>query len=56
MIYMYMTFFFLLKNKIATPIPGRFSAAFTAVAARAVPSIHIKDMQHEGTGLSTHSL
>lgn len=42
-------FFFLLKNKIATLIPGRLSAAFTAVAAGAVPSIHVKDMQHEGT-------
>lgn len=37
--------FFLLKNKTATPIPGRFSAAF---AAGAVPSIHVNDMQHEG--------
>lgn len=51
MVSMYMTgfFFFLLKNKIATPIRGRFSAAFTAVAAGAVPSSHVKDMQHEGT-------
>lgn len=39
---------FFLKNKIAIPISRRFSAAFTAVAAGAVPSIHVKDMQHEG--------
>lgn len=38
---------FLLKNKIATPVRRRFSAAFTAVAAGAVPSVAGKDMQHE---------
>lgn len=43
---MYMTSF-LLKNKIATPVRRRFSAAFTAVAAGAVPSVAGKDMQHE---------
>lgn len=49
-------FIFLLKNKIAAPIRGRLSAAFTAAAAGAVPSINVKDMQHEGKGLSTRSL
>lgn len=39
--------FFLLKNKIATPVRRRFSAAFMAVAAGAVPSITGRDMQHE---------
>lgn len=43
-----MTFFFLLKNKIAAPIRGRISAAFTAAAAGAVPSTNVKDMQQEG--------
>lgn len=43
-----MTFFFLLKNKIAAPVRGRISAAFTAAAAGAVPSTHVKDMQQEG--------
>lgn len=53
--YIYMTIF-LLKNKNSHPHRGRFSAAFTVAAAGAVPSFNVKDMQHEGKGLSTRSL
>lgn len=43
-----MTFFSFSKNKIAIPIRGRFSAAFTAVTAGAMPSVNVKDVQQEG--------
>lgn len=46
-----MTFFSFSKIKLPPPPPptrGRFSAAFTAAAAGAVPSINVKDTQHEG--------
>lgn len=45
---MYMTFFSFSKNKIAIPIRGRFSAAFTAVTVGAMPSVNVKDVQQEG--------
>lgn len=55
-VYIYMTLFSFSKIKIAAPIQGRFSAAFTGAAAGAVPSFNVKDMQHEGKGLSPRSL
>lgn len=42
-------FFFLLKNKIAIPMEGG-SQQHSAVAAGAMPSLKVRDMQDKGKG------
>lgn len=49
MVYMYMSFVFFLKNKVATPV-RRCSAAFTALQQEPC-LLSVVDMQHEGKGL-----